>query len=193
MIGVTKIDSLKYDLYFERFVSKIRAKKQVVDGITYLDGSLMADIDLDICYYDVPRFLKYLEDKFKGKTSKILTLNTLTSKLVMKECGKIVAGKTEVQVNRVSDMIPKKYGSVKDIYETYEEENDFREWCDNNYDAFKTACKLRNLIKNKSIHPSAILFSHDSLDETCPVELTSEKVLSCQLMMLIGFPCSLLS
>jgi len=69
LIGVTKIDSLKYDLYFERFVSKIRAKKQVVDGITYLDGSLMADIDLDICYYDRPKLLKYLEEKFKGKTS----------------------------------------------------------------------------------------------------------------------------
>ena len=177
LIGVTKIDSLKYDLYFERFVSKIRAKKQVVDGITYLDGSLMADIDLDICYYDRPKLLKYLEEKFKGKTSKILTLNTLTSKLIMKECGKIVAGKTEVQVNRVSDMIPKKYGSVKDLHETYEEEEDFKKWCDNNYDAFKTACKLRNLIKNKSVHPSAILLSHDTLDETCPVELTSEKAI----------------
>lgn len=113
LIGVTKIDSLKYDLYFERFVSKIRAKKQVVDGITYLDGSLMADIDLDICYYDRPKVLKYLEDKFKGKTSKILTLNTLTGKLVMKECGKIVAGKSEVQVNRVSDMIPKNMAQLK--------------------------------------------------------------------------------
>ena len=107
LIGVTKIDSLKYDLYFERFVSKIRAKKQVVDGVTYLDGSLMADIDLDICYYDRDKVLKYLEQKFKGKTSKILTLNTLSGKLVIKECGKIVAQMDESEVNKISDMIPK--------------------------------------------------------------------------------------
>ena len=79
LIGVTKIDSVKYGLYFERFVSKIRAKKQVVDGITYLDGSLMCDVDLDICYYNRQRVLQYLEEKFEGKTSKILTLNTLST------------------------------------------------------------------------------------------------------------------
>jgi len=175
LIGVTKIDSLKYDLYFERFVSKIRAKKQVVDGVTYLDGSLMADIDLDICYYDRDKVLKYLEQKFKGKTSKILTLNTLSGKLVMKECGKIVAEKNEGEVNKVSDMIPKKYGTVKDIYESYEEVEEFRKWCDKNYNVFKTACKLRGLIKNKSIHPSAILLSYDNLEDTCPTELDSSK------------------
>ena len=41
LIGVTGIDPVEHDLYFERFVSKIRAKKKVVDGVTYLDGSLM--------------------------------------------------------------------------------------------------------------------------------------------------------
>ena len=48
LIGVTKVDPLKYNLFFERFISKIRAKKKVVDDITYLDGSLMMDVDLDI-------------------------------------------------------------------------------------------------------------------------------------------------
>ena len=68
LLGVTKIDSVKYDLFFERFVSKIRAKKKVVDGVTYLDGSLMCDIDMDVCYYKRKNVLKYLEEEFKGKT-----------------------------------------------------------------------------------------------------------------------------
>ena len=58
----------------------------------------------------------------------------------------------------VSSMIPKKYGEVKDIYEAYEEVEEFKSWCDENPDVFKIACKLRGLIKNKSVHPSAILF-----------------------------------
>ena len=78
LVGVTRIDPVKYDLYFERFISKIRAKKHVIDGVTYLDGSLMCDVDLDICYYNRHKVLQYLEEKFKGKTSKILTLNTLS-------------------------------------------------------------------------------------------------------------------
>ena len=51
LLGVTDIDPLKYELFFERFVSKARAKKSVVDGVTYLDGSLMCDVDIDVCYY----------------------------------------------------------------------------------------------------------------------------------------------
>src|SRR6478609_808796 len=39
LIGITNIDPIKNGLYFERFVSKSRAKRTVVDGITYLDGS----------------------------------------------------------------------------------------------------------------------------------------------------------
>ena len=171
LIGVTKVNPISNKLIFERFVSKTRAKKKVVDGITYLDGGLMADIDLDICYYNRQKVLKYLEDKFQGKTSKIATLNTLTGKLVMKECSKIIAGKDEAEANRVSSMIPKKYGEVKDIYEAYEEVEEFKKWCDENPDVFKIACKLRGLIKNKSVHPSAILLSHDDLDYTCPTEL----------------------
>jgi DNA polymerase-3 subunit alpha len=102
LIGVTNIDPVKYDLYFERFISKIRAKKQVIDGVTYLDGSLMCDVDLDICYYNRHKVLQYLEEKFKGKTSKILTLNTLSGKLLIKECGKIIGEKTDQEMTEVS-------------------------------------------------------------------------------------------
>ncbi len=175
LIGVTGIDPIKYNLFFERFVSKIRAKKQVVDGVTYLDGELMCDVDIDICYYKRSEVLKYLEDKFKGKTSKILTLNTLSGKLLIKECGKIVAAKTEVEMNAVSSMIPKVFGIVKDIEETYEEVDNFREWCDENDEAYRIALKLRNLIKNRGVHASGILLSYADMDKSCPTELSSDK------------------
>ena len=189
LIGVTRIDPILNGLYFQRFVSKTRAKKQVVDGVTYLDGALMADIDLDICYYDRKKVLEYLGKEFKSKTSKILTLNTLSGKLVVKECGKIVEGLEEHEVNRASDMIPKKYGNVKDIVEAYKEKAvdeegketdepllpEFRNWCNEHPDVFLTACKLRGLIKNKSIHPSAILLSYENLEDTCPTELDKAK------------------
>ena len=84
LIGVTGIDPLKNELFFERFVSKVRAKKKVINEITYLDGSLMADIDMDICYYNRQRVIQYLHDKFEGNTSKIITFNTLSSKLLIK-------------------------------------------------------------------------------------------------------------
>ena len=38
VIGVTNIDPIKYDLFFERFVSKSRARKIIKNGEEYLDG-----------------------------------------------------------------------------------------------------------------------------------------------------------
>ena len=175
LIGVTKVDPLKHDLYFERFVSKTRAKKKVVDGITYLDGSLMCDVDLDICYYSRHKVLEYLEQKFKGKTSKILTFNTLSGKLLIKECGKIIGEKAESEMNDVSGLIPKVFGQVKDIKDAYAEEEKFREWCDQNPEIFNIALKLRGLIKNKGVHPSAVSLSFDSINDSCPTELSPGK------------------
>jgi DNA polymerase-3 subunit alpha len=175
LIEVTGIDPIKYGLYFERFISKIRAKKQVVDGVTYLDGSLMCDIDLDICYYNRGEVIKFLEDKFEGRTSKIITLNTLSTKLLMKECGKIVAGKSEESMNKVSAMIPKVFGQVKELKESYEEVESLKDWCDKNPETYNIALKLRGLIKNKGVHPSAISLSYDPMIDSCPTELSSDK------------------
>tara|TARA_R110002020_G_scaffold2759_1_gene12960 strand:- start:4451 stop:6901 length:2451 start_codon:yes stop_codon:yes gene_type:complete len=175
LLQITQIDPVKYDLFFERFVSKARAKKKVVNGVTYLDGSLMCDVDIDVCYYRRAEVLKYLEDEFKGSTSKILTLNTLSGKLVMKECGKVVGSKEESEMNMVSSLIPKVFGQVKDIKEAYEEVPQFAKWCDENPKVYKIALKLRNLIKNKGVHPSGILLSYGKMVESCPCELDSGK------------------
>ena len=175
LLQITQVDPVKYDLFFERFVSKARAKKKVVDGVTYLDGSLMCDVDIDVCYYRRAEVLKYLENEFKGSTSKILTLNTLSGKLVMKECGKVVGGKEESEMNTVSALIPKVFGQVMDIKEAYEEVPQFGEWCDKNPKVYNIALKLRNLVKNKGVHPSGILLSYDKMIESCPCELDSSK------------------
>ena len=174
-IDVTKMDPIKYDLYFERFISKTRAKKKVVDGVTYLDGSLMCDVDLDICYYRRPEVLAYLNDKFVGRTSKILTLNTLSGKLLIKESGKIVGQKEESEMNRITSFIPKVFGQVQDVETAYEEVEEFREWCDKNRNSYDIALKLKSLIKNKGVHPSGVLLSHDLMEGTCPTELSSDK------------------
>ena len=175
LIGVTKIDPIEHGLFFERFISKIRAKKKVVDGITYLDGSLMMDVDLDICYYNRQRVLEYLESKFEGKTSKIITLNTLSSKLLIKECGKVIAQMSEQEVNKVSALITKVYGQVKDLEEAYDEDTEFKTWCDENKKIYDIALKLRNLNKNKGVHPSAVSLSYKDTEDSCPTELTSDK------------------
>lgn len=175
LIGVTKIDSLKHGLYFQRFISETRAKSTTVDGITYLDGKLMPDIDNDISYYDRHKVVEYLQNKYPSKVAKIMTFNTYQGKLLIKECCKTICGRTEEEVNLITSIIPVKYGVVKDIEECYAEVPEFKSFADANIEGYNAALKLRGLIKNKGSHPSGYVVSYENLDEICPIEITSDK------------------
>jgi DNA polymerase-3 subunit alpha len=174
LIGVTKVDPIQYELYFERFVSKSRAKKIVVNGETYLDGSLLADVDNDIAYERRQEVIKFIEEKYSGKTCKILTLNTLSSKLCVKECGKLVGELPESAVNEISDLIPKKFGKVASLKNACEESDKFKEWASDNKKIFEIALKLEGLIKNTGVHPSGIAISHYNLEEIMPLQTTGD-------------------
>lgn len=175
LIGVTNIDPVKYNLYFERFVSKSRAKKiEGDDGITYLDGSLLADIDNDISYEKRQQVVKFIEQRYPGRTCNILTLNTLSSKLCIKECGKIVAGYSEQDVNQVSDFIPKKFGKVASLIDSVLESEKFEAWVAKNTNVYEIAQKLEGLNKNTGVHPSGIAISYELLEDICPTQRTSE-------------------
>jgi len=174
LIGVTKVDPIKYDLYFERFVSKSRAKKIEYNGTTYLDGSLLADVDNDISYERRKEVIQFIENKYVGKTCKILTMNTLSGKLCIKECGKIVAELDETSVNEISDSIPKKFGKVAPLKEAYIESEKFKIFALKYPEVYKIARKLENLNKNTGVHPSGIAISHDDLRELMPVQKTGD-------------------
>jgi len=174
LIGVTKVDPIKYGLFFERFVSKSRAKKIIEDGITYLEGSLLPDVDNDISYDRRSEVIQYIERKHFGKTAKILTLNTLSSKLCIKECGKIVGEYSESEVNEVSDNIPKIFGRVFPLKEAYKENERFQKWASKNPKVFNIAQKIEGLNKNTGVHPSGIAISFYKISDICPIQKTSE-------------------
>jgi DNA polymerase III alpha subunit len=52
---------------------------------------------------------------------------------------------------------------------------ELKEWCNANPRVYTNVLKIKDLIKNKGVHPSGILISHDELDECCPTELSSDK------------------
>lgn len=177
VIGVTNIDPIQYDLFFERFVSKSRARKIEHNGQIYLDGSLLADIDNDISYDRRMEVIDYINNKYKGRTSKILTLNTLSGKLCIKECGKIVSELSETQVNEISDSIPKKFGKVSKLKVAYEESELFKKYANKYTKAFTIAKKLEGLNKNTGVHPSGICISYYDLEDIMPLQLTNDNSL----------------
>ena len=174
LVSVTNVDPIEHGLFFERFVSKSRAKKTIVDGVTYLDGSLMPDVDNDIEFSKRQAVIDYIKTKYAGKTCKILTMNTLTGKLCVKECGKIVGEMSEDAVNAVSDVIPKQFGKVFALKDAYKESEQFKAFCDSHPKVFKIAKKLEGLNKNCGVHPSRISISYFNNEDIMPLQKTGE-------------------
>ena len=174
LLGVTNINPIEYDLFFERFVSRSRAKQIEHGGEVFLDGSLLADVDNDISYNRRSEVVKYIEEKYKGRTSKILTLNTLSGKLCMKECGKIVAELNETEVNQISDSIPKQFGKVAKLEVAYNESESFKKHADKYPKAFYIAKKLEGLVKNTGVHPSGISICYYQQSDIMPLQKTND-------------------
>ena len=187
LIGATKVDPIKYDLYFERFVSRARAKSKMIDGVLYIDGGLAPDVDIDVEQTKRQKVVEYLQSLYPGRVCKISTFSTLQGKLLIKECGKIVSEKSEDEMKAIAAKIEKRFGIVQDIEEAYKGKwdkekdkwdippsEDFKKWCDENPEVYEIALKLRDVIKNRGSHPSGFVVAYDPISEFLPVGLTSK-------------------
>ena len=175
LLGVTKVDPIRYGLFFERFVSESRARKIEKNGILYLDGSLLADVDNDIAFDRRQEVINYISRRHPERTSRILNLVTLSGKLCIKEVGKIAGGFKEQEMNETSDLIPSHFGKVASLVDAIEENEHFKKWADQNSKVFKIAQKLEGLIKNTGVHASGIAISNQKLTDICPIQVTKEK------------------
>ena len=165
-------------IYFLKdLLARAELKKVEKDGVTYLDGSLLADVDNDIAYEHRYKVIDYIESKYPGRTAKILTLNTLSSKLCIRECGKIVGGYTESDINAITALIPKNFGKVAPISDSIDEVDKLQEWVVSNEEVVRIAKKLENLNKNSGVHPSGIAISHDEISNLSPLQSTNEGAL----------------
>lgn len=174
MVGITDIPVKKHGLIFERFCSAERAATKVVDGITYITD--IADIDTDLSQEKRHLAIEYLNQKYPGKTSKILSISTLQGKALIKETAKIVNPEVEEsELNHISSLIPVEYGNVEDIEITYKTNEEFRDWCDKHARTYKIALKLRNLCRNRTVHASGYLITHCNTNEIIPIEQTVDK------------------
>lgn len=174
LIGVTRVDAIKNGLFFERFLSKFRAKFKEIDGEKYYQGDLLLDIDLDIEFRERERVVKYVEQRYPGQVCKLLTTSTLTTKILVKDVCKIYLDFSEDEAKHVSDMIPKVAGFVKTLDESRKESKEFNAFCNEYPEFYEICCSLSDLHNNFGCHPSAVIISAQPLAGFMPLQL-SEK------------------
>lgn len=180
MIGITEIDPVENGLYFNRFLSKSRAKEIIHNGEKYLDGSLTPDIDADYCYYRRQEVMDYINKKYPNKTCKLLTTTTFSSKILIKDVLKTYEGASEDEANHASQLIEKTFGIPQEIEDSLSndpklENLNFKNWAKDHVESCEIAMGLAGLNRSEGQHASAILIAHDDISNLMPTQLSSEK------------------
>lgn len=176
-LGIVKVNPLKHKLDFPRFISEARMKPVVKDGITYVDGKAAPDIDLDFEYGRRVEVLRYVDEKYPGRTCKISTRLELTGKTALKNVLKIYASYRDEEAQRVSDLIEVKFGKVQSLHEAREKNEGIKTWIaasDVNKRIYGIAMAIEGLAVARGQHPSGVFIGHHTLDGVIPTEMAKE-------------------
>lgn len=178
LLDITELDPIENRLFFVRFLSKARAKSKVIDGVRYIDGSLVPDIDCDFSYFRRGEIIDYLNNRYLGQTSKLLTTTTFTSKILVKDVIKTYAGGTEQDAAEASDLIEKEFGVPQEIEEALSDDpkkanERFKQWATDHQEICDLAMDLSGLNRAEGQHASALLIAYKPIRELMPLQLTT--------------------
>ncbi len=96
LIGITDIDSLRFNLLFERFLNPERVS--------------MSDFDIDFCYNRRDEAIVYVREKYgEDHTAQIITFGTLAARAVVRDVGRAM-GMSVSDVDAVAKKIPQEMG-----------------------------------------------------------------------------------
>lgn len=154
LLKITKLDPIKYGLYFERFLNPMRSN--------------LPDIDLDIEDTKRQEIIEYLIHKYgNDKVCKILTINKYLVKSALNDIGKSL----EIDDKSLKKMIEhcsSQYTFEENIKNNYKF---FRKYInDAKFEFFREIVKDFELMpKNSSIHAAGVAISNESLFQIAPI------------------------
>lgn len=156
LIGVTDIEPLRFNLFFERFINPER--------ISY------PDIDVDICMHRREEVIAYTLQKYgKDNVAQIITFGTMKAKSSIKDIGRVLSVPLP-KVNEIAKLVPEDLNIT--LEKALEKDADLR----NMYEAdpevariIDLGMKLEGSIRNTGIHAAGIIISGEPLTEHIPI------------------------
>lgn len=175
LIGMTALDPIEHGMFFARFLSKARAKAKVVNGVRYIEGSFVPDVDLDFSFYRRQEIIDYLVARYPGQTAKLLTTGTLTSKALIKDVLKVYEGVGEDQAGAASDLLQKKHGNPEEIEDALSDDPEkanepFKLWAKEHRETVELAMELSGLNRSEGVHASALAICAYKIDDLLPLQ-----------------------
>jgi len=163
VLNITRIDPLKYDLIFERFLNPGRIS--------------MPDIDIDFCKDRREEMIQYTRDRYGDENvCQIITFGKLKAKNALRDMGRIMEVPLQ-EVDKVTKKIPEGPG-VK-LRQAIEEEPDLKELFENSElhtKWFNLALSVEGLPRNSGIHAAGVIIADQPLREIVPLAKVSGNI-----------------
>jgi len=158
LVGITKLDPLKYDLIFERFLNPERIS--------------MPDIDLDFADTRREEVIRYVEDKYgKDHVAQIITFGTMAARNAVRDVGRVLNHPYEY-CDKLAKMIP----MFSKINEALESVDEFKEIYDNEDMArqiINYAQRLEGVARHSSTHACGVLITDRPLTDYVSLQYAS--------------------
>ena len=156
LIGITDIEPLRFNLFFERFINPER--------MSY------PDIDVDICMDRRSEVIEYTLKKYgKDKVAQIITFGTMKAKMAIRDVGRVLSVPLS-KVNDIAKLVPE--DPTMTLKKAFDIDPELRSMGDRDEDAkriLEYAQKLEGSIRNTGIHAAGLIICGDSLTDHIPV------------------------
>ncbi|MBR3635426.1 MAG: DNA polymerase III subunit alpha, partial [Lachnospiraceae bacterium] len=169
-LHITNIDSIKYQLLFERFLNPERVS--------------MPDIDIDFCFERRQEVIDYVSRKYGSeKVVQIVTFGTLAAKGVIRDVGRVM-DLPYAFCDNLAKMVPGELNITlakalqlnQDLKKQYDEDETTHYLID-------MCMRLEGLPRHTSMHAAGVVICPEAADEFVPLSRGSDGSITTQFIM----------
>lgn len=159
-LGITTIDPIRFELFFERFLNPSRIS--------------MPDLDLDFCTERRSEIVKYIEAKYGSeRVANIITFNKMKARAAIKDASRAVQiSNYVVESDKIAKMIPLMSEDIKEAIEGSEE---LKQYAVKYPEMFAAANALLGKPKSVSVHAAGVVITPDRLVDYFPLYYSAKE------------------
>jgi DNA polymerase-3 subunit alpha len=158
VLGITHIDPMKYDLYFERFLNPERLEPP--------------DIDLDVADDRRQEIIVYISEKYgQDHVAQVLTFGIMKSRLAVRDVNRAL-GHSYSLGDQIAKLIPQNL-PIREALKTISEFREIYETNDEAREVIDIAQRLEGVARHASTHAAGIVITSEPIVNFVPLQHSS--------------------
>lgn len=163
-LGITHVDPVANNLFFERFLNPERVA--------------MPDIDIDMPDTKRSDLLAYMKRRYgSDHVAQIVTFSTLGKRQALRDVGKAF-GMNEAELSNLTRMLVNRFGSLRDEYEENPKLKSEILRDGRLQRVYEIACRIEGLPRQTSTHASGVVLSQEALVNYVPLKPSDDLALT---------------